>query len=294
MFKRPKVGLALGAGGARGIAHIGVLKVLEREKIPVDIITGSSAGSIVGAMYALNPSIEFVERKVRDFLNSKEYKQIGIDNVVKKQHNENLFSQLAENIRERIVINIASYRQSLVTNKRLKTAFDVLIGNGSIQNTKIKLGIIASDLVAGESVTFTHGDIITAVLASSSIPGFLPPIELNGRKLLDGDITDPIPIKPAINMGADVIIAVDVSPDLDNQNVFDNIIDIMMRYNSITSDAYKNLLLEKSDVIIRPNVGKYHWADFNYIDDLINEGIKAAEKNLVKIKRTIRKGYFFK
>lgn len=291
MFKRPKVGLALGGGGARGLSHVGVLKILEKEHIPIDIITGTSAGSVVGAMYAQHPSIQQLEDKLRQFLNGKEYKQTGMEYVVKKPHNENLLAQLAENIKERIVINIAYSRKSIVGNKRLKIALNALIEQANIEDTKIKFGVATSDLVSGRGVLFTKGDIITAVLASSSIPGFLPPVEVEDRKLLDGVIVNPVPVQPAFDLGADVVIAVDVSPDLHIQNEFDNIIDITMRNSQMMGYAYSKILLEDADVVVRPKVGKYHWAEFNHIDKFIAEGEVATQKVISKIRLITKRRY---
>jgi len=293
LFKRPKVGLALSGGGARGLSHIGVLKIFDKEKIPIDIITGTSAGSMIGGMYAQNPSVEHVENRMRQFLSSKEYKKTGVDYVVKKQSNENLFTQIAETIKERIVINIACSRKSMVNNKRIKVAVNSLLEPGDIQDTIIKFGVTASDLVSGKGFLFTEGDIMTAVMASSSIPGFLPPIEIDGLKLLDGVITDPVPIIPAYKMGAKVVIAVDASPNLPVQNEFDNIIEIMIRHNQMTGDAYNNLLLENADVAIRPDVGSYHWAEFGNIDYMIEAGEQAANEAISKIKKITKRRLFF-
>jgi len=292
LFIRRKIGLALGGGGARGLAHIGVLRVLEKEKIPISIISGTSAGSIIGAMFAQNPSIWELEEKIRDFFESKEYKRTGVEHVVKKNATENLFSQITENLKERIVINIACSRKSLVKNKRFKTALDYLIDEGDILHTKIKFGVAASDLVTGKSYFFKRGDIRQAVLASSSIPGFLPPVEINNHVLLDGVITDPVPIRLAFELGANFIIAVNVSPDLAIQHEFDNIIEIVMRNNQMVGDAYNYILMEKADVVIRPKVGNYHWSEFNHIDKIIHAGEEATYKVLPHLKRLTKKKFF--
>lgn len=290
-LKRPKVGLVFGGGGARGLAHIGVLKVIERERIPIDIICGTSAGSLIGAMYAQNPNVQQLELKMRRFLRSKEYKYTGLDYVVKKSHNESLFSQLAENIKERIVINIACSRKSIIGHKRLKKALSILLNPSDILETKIKLGIMTSDLVTGKGILFTKGDLINTVMASSSIPGFLPPVEMDGYQLMDGCVIHQVPIQAAFDMGADVVIAVDVSPTLAVQNEYDNIIDIMMRNSQMVAHAYNQVSLEYADVVIRPNVGDYHWAEFEDIDQIIAEGETAAQHLIWKIKKTTQKSY---
>lgn len=291
MVRRPKIGLALGGGGARGLAHIGVLKILEREKITLSYIAGTSAGAIAGAMYAQQPSIDQLEQTLRDFICSKDFKKTGINHTTKKYTGENLFAQLTENIKERIVINVACSRKSFVNNKRLKYALDRLLINDKIENTKIPFGAVCSDLIAGCGVLKTKGDIIPSVMASSSIPGFLPPVDINDQKLTDGVVTDPVPVRAAKSMGADIVIAVDVSTGLPFQYKFDNIIDIFMRNNQMTGYAYKENLLAMADLVIRPKVGDYHWTEFDRIDQIIDRGIEATE-NVVSRLRDLSKRHF--
>ncbi len=291
MFKRPKVGLALGGGGARGLAHIGVLRILEKERIPIDIITGTSAGAIIGGMYAQNPSVEIVEHKMRTFLSSKEFKKTGVEHAIQKPHGENFFKQLAENLKERLVINIACSRISIVANKRLHVALLSLLEESVIEDATIQFGAVTSDLVFGESVLCTTGDIMQAIMASASLPGFLPPLEREDHKLIDGVVTDPIPVKAAFSMGADVVIAVDVSPNLGIQKKFDNIIDVIMRNNQITGHFYKEKLLESADIVIRPDVGEYHWSEFNASDGIINKGEVATLKIVSAIKSITSRRY---
>ena len=289
MFTRPKIGLALGGGGARGLAHIGVIKVLEREHIPIHIITGTSAGAVIGGMYAQNPSIDVVEHKMRAFLSGKDFKKTGIEHANQKPPGENFFKQLAENLKERLMINIACSRISLVANKRLQVALFALLENGNIEETAIRFGALSSDLVTGKSVLCETGDIIQAIMASASLPGFLPPLENDDQKLIDGVVTDPIPVKAAFSMGADVVIAVDVSTDLNIQKRFDNIVDVVMRNNQITGHFYKELLLENADVVIRPEVGAFHWSEFDKIDIIIEKGAIAALKVVSALKSITRR-----
>lgn len=299
MFKRPKIGLALGGGGARGLAHIGVLRVLEKERIPIDIITGTSAGAIIGGMYAQNPSVDIVEYKMRTFIASKEFKKTGIEHAIQKPSGENFFRQFAENLKERLVINIACSRISIVANKRLYVALTSLLEASNIEDTTIRFGAVSSDLVTGESVLSTSGDIMLAIMASASLPGFLPPLEHGEQKLTDGVVTDPIPVNAAISMGADVVIAVDVSSKLDVQNRFDNIIDVIMRNSQITGHFYKEKLLESADVIIRPEVGDYHWSEFDESDTIIQKGeiaamsIVSAMKSITTRRYLLAKKYQF-
>lgn len=291
MFYQPKIGLALGGGGARGFAHIGVLKILEKEKIPFQIIAGSSAGALIGALYAFNPDIAQVEKRIRKFINSSEFKKFGIDHMMKRKEIENTFSQVVTYLKERIVINLAHSRTSLVNNKKLFSSFSTLLDNLNIEKSKIEFGAVASDLVTGQDILFTSGDLIKAVAASSSLPGFLPPLHYLEYKLLDGCIIQPVPVNAAFKMGAQVVIAVDVSQDLVRQNDFDNILEIMARTNLMTTHALNVLQIEKADVVIKPDVGSHHWSEFDKLDFFIEQGKKAALAALPEIKCISKKRF---
>lgn len=293
LFRKPKIGLALGGGGARGLAHIGVLKVLERERFPIHIITGSSVGALIGAMYAQNPNVNFVENKIRNYLNSQDFKKTGLERVIQRKEVENFFSQMVTYLKEKIVINLAHSRTSLVSNKRLIKVLGFLLNNLKIENTKIPLGIVASDLISGRDILFSKGNIIDAVAASSSLPGFLPPVQISEYLLLDGCITQPVPVKATYEMGAEVVIAVNVSQNLDCKIEFENIIDIMTRTTQITSFCYNLSQLAKADLIINPNVGHFHWSEFDQINFIIEQGKQAIERILPKIRKLITRRYLF-
>ncbi|MBN1155575.1 patatin-like phospholipase family protein [candidate division KSB1 bacterium] len=294
MIHKPLIGLALGGGGARGLAHVGVLKVLEREHIRIDIITGSSAGALVGAMYAQHADSHQVETKIRNFINSPDFESIGFDQLEQKEQSENILSQIAENIKERLVINIAFSRTSLVSNKRYLKAISSLVDEGDISKTNIKLGIVASDIVSGESILFEHGDIHTLTLASSSVPGYLPPIEYDDFTLVDGAVLAPLPILEAYRLGADIVIGVNVMPDLNLQATQDNIIDIIMRNSQIMGIKYSQLLSQKADYVLRPDVGQYHWANFKEFDYLIKAGEMICQEKIKEIKAVLRRSYYLK
>lgn len=293
MFRRPKVGLALGGGGARGLAHIGVLKVFDREKIPVHIITGTSAGSLIGAMYAQNLNGILIENKIQNYLKTPLFKKTGIDRINKKKEFDNFFAQIVTRFKERLVINLAYRRTSLVNNKRFLSSLEYLLNKENIEDAKIPLGIVASDLMSGQDVLFRSGDIIMAVAASSSLPGFLPPVEISDYRLLDGCITQLVPIKAAFEMGADIVIAVDISLDLDFRLKFDNMIDIIMRASQMTSHGYNMLQLKKADLVIKPGVGQFHWSEFDQIDVIIREGEQAAEQALSILKKITTRKYLW-
>jgi NTE family protein len=294
LFKRPKIGLALGAGGARGLAHIGVLKIFEQENIPIDFIAGTSIGALIGAMYALNPDAAAVEKKMFDYINSPGYKKAHLERFTKGKEADGLFAHLATFLTERIVINLAPSLISLVSNKKLKQALLCMINETDIKKTEIPFSAVASDLVSGREVVLNSGNIITAIISSGSIPGFLPPVSMSDYFLLDGSVVQTVPVKVVSDMGADVVFAVDVSQNLDKITEFDNILDVMNRTSQMTSKALTDLQLKGADIILKPKVGQYHWSEFDFFNILINEGARVTREILPEIKKKLNRKFFLK
>lgn len=281
MFKRsrkpPRIGLALGGGGARGLAHIGVLKVLEARGIKIDVIAGTSIGALVGAVYALMPQAHLVEEKAESFLASPTYAQSGLEYFKKKKAAENFFGQVATFVKERLVINLAPSRPSLVSGWRIAKVAEFMLGGRTFAELKLPFACVATDLDTGEEVVYQAGALPEAVQASMSIPGFLPPVSLNGRRLVDGAVSAPVPVQACRNLGADFIIAVDVSQSLAGPIETENVIDIIFRANTITNTVLTNALTQAADVVIRPDVGHVHWAEFRALQALVAEGERAAQ-----------------
>ncbi len=289
MFKRPKIALALGGGGARGCAHIGVIKVLAEAKIPIDMITGTSIGAVIGSIYAKTQDAIKVEERFQQFLKSEAYHKSGLDLFKRKEPVENFFGQVAKSVKERVVINIAQSKPSMVSSKRLQIAMDFLIPEGRIEKTRIPFYPVASNLETGERVVFKDGDLRTIVGASACIPGFVPPSEVNGALLVDGSVVCPIPVGPARELGAEIVIAVDVGQDLNTHPDLDNVINIIFQTNHMTARHYNLQLLKMADVVIRPNVGLVHWSEFKLLDYMIEEGEKVAATALTQIRKVINK-----
>lgn len=285
MAKKLKIGLALGGGGARGLAHIGVLKVLEANKIPIEVIAGTSIGAMVGAVYSLHLQASVLEERMQAFLQSPAFYESGLNLFKKKKAEENFFGQVAKYVKERIVINLAHSRPSLVGGWRISRAVEFLIDDKNFEHCQIPFACVATDLITGQEVIFRRGNLRQAVAASISIPGFLPPVHGNGRQLVDGAVVAPIPINACKRLGADFIIAVDVSQPVANDATFENMIDVIFRSNSILSYHYKEMLLDRADVVIRPQVGEAHWSEFQNMQPLIAAGAQAAEDLLPQIRQ---------
>ncbi len=288
IWQRPRLGLALGGGGARGLAHIGVLKIFEANHLPIDMIAGTSIGAMVGATYALHPQTSVVEKRALEFIHSPEFEESGLDLFKKKNAAENFFAQVATFVKERIVINLAHSRPSLIGGSRITQVVDFVLEDRDFEDTQIPFACVATDLTTGEEIVFREGRIRRAVQASMSIPGFLPPVNLHGYQMVDGAVVAPVPILACRALGADIVIAVDVGQTLDDLPEFENVVDIIFRTGTITNRRFNHMLLQMADLAIRPNVGHVHWSEFRKIRELINEGERTASVMLPAIRRLLR------
>ena len=286
-----KVGLVLGGGGARGLAHVGVISVLEKAGIPINIISGTSVGSIVGGVYAQTADSNILRKKITGFIKGPKFSELGVNNFKQKTQKDpdDILKQLAQQVKRRVIINLAANRIALLKSDRLEIAIDELLNDTLIEDCKIPFACVAADLVSGEEVMFYTGKIRPAVQGSSAIPGFIPPVEYNSHTLVDGSVVNNFPIEAVKKLGADVIILINVSLDFENNIQVDNVIDLVMRTSQITMRKLNKLLLEQADLIISPNIGNVHWSEFNRIDELIKLGEKAAKESLPKINKIIKK-----
>jgi NTE family protein len=166
---------------------------------------------------------------------------------------------------------------------------DFLIPDGRVEETKIPFYPVASNLLNGRCVVFKEGDLRSIVSASASIPGFVPPYQLNGYLLVDGSVVCPIPVEQARELGADVVIAVDVGQQLNEHADLTNVINIIFQTNHMTARHFNLHLLKMADVVIRPNVGQVHWSEFKLLRYVIEEGERVAEEALSQIQKLVKK-----
>jgi NTE family protein len=272
--------LALGGGGARGFAHIGALKVLQREKIPISRIVGTSMGAVIGAMYAQYKDIDIVLQKFHDLFSSPIFKSSGMSFVDQQRVAEGWFYQLAEHVQDHIVINLGKHTKSVASVKRLYDVLAFLLLDEAIEFTKIPFAAVATDLHLGTEVILNAGPVIKAVAASSALPGFLPPVKIDGRLLIDGASTSPVPIRAAKKLSKSKIVAVDVSQTLTKEPKLDNLVDIVLRSYSITARHYHDELVQDADLLIQPLVGRFHWSQFENINLVIQEGERTMAQSL--------------
>ncbi|MDV2685315.1 patatin-like phospholipase family protein [Alkalihalophilus lindianensis] len=252
---RPKIGLALGSGGARGFAHIGVIKALEKEKIPIDLLAGSSMGSLVASLYGIGQSTESMER-------------------------------LATMFRRKYYMDFTVPKLGFVNGNRIKELIRLLAKSKNLEDTQVPVSVIATDLKKGERVIMTEGPIAEAVRASIGIPGIFVPEKRDGKVLVDGGVIDRVPVSVVKGMGSDITIAVDVSyfrQELDFNSVYDV---IMQSMDIMAREMMKPVELDCS-VIIRPIVKHTSSLDFSNVERLIERGEEATYEQMPKIKQII-------
>ena len=284
-----KICLALGGGGARGIAHVGVLKAFLNAGIIPDQIVGTSMGSITGAMYAQSGDIDSVERRLQEFTQSTDFQKMSLMTYRRNPDSKTFFGNAARRLEERIIINLSYSFPAIFKSEHFRKALDFLLDDGNLEDFQIKYAAVAGDLLSGEKVVFTSGDVKTAVMASSSIPGFLPPVELDGKLLTDGEVSDVVPCETARELGAKFVVGVNVSQRLLPCPPLENAFDILFRANHIKSHALMERMITAADVVINPDVGRYHWTQFDKVDRIVEEGRIATEAKIGEIRALLRK-----
>ena len=282
MYKNFKIGLALGGGGARGACHIGVLKSLERRGIIPDIISGTSAGSMIGAMYASQASADIVEEKYTEHVNGEDFKDLGFRYIPNNEKDDSVFSQVFKQMKNQYILMVSSTRKSLVKNERLAKAANNLFESNQFDDLKIPLIVTATDLISGKPMLYKAGNVVDAVVKSSSIPGFVEPTYIGNRMLLDGGIVFPTPVPPLVGE-CDFIIAVNISKAFNTSEEPDNIFEITNRARDISTLHLNSYLLKQSDFVISPEHEDVHWSAFDRTEEFIENGYNAAESEMEKL-----------
>ena len=252
-----KIALVLGGGAARGFAHIGVIKALEAQGIVPDIVVGTSAGSVVGSLYASGMS--------------------GFE-----------LQNVALNMEENMVADWTLPNRGVLKGEALQDFINQKVKNRTIQKLPKPLGVVATDLQSGEPVLFRRGDTGIAVRASSAVPGVFQPVEISGRDYVDGGLTSPVPAQSARTMGADFVIAVDIS-NVSRRDKLTGTLDVLLQTFAIMGHTISRHELEDADVVIRPKTSAVSSTDFEGRHLAILEGEKAAAAIMPELKARLAK-----
>ena len=254
-WKRPKIGLAFGGGFARGLAHIGALKVFEDEKLPIDFIAGTSVGSVIGALYCSGISAKELE-------------------------------EIAAIIRFKDIGRYTISRFGFVSNDRLASLLNKILKVKMFEELRVPLAVAATDFVTGEPVTFRSGELVEAVRASCAYPGMFLPVRVKGRLLVDGLLSHAVPVPPLKEMGADRVLAVSLSAHWCNATTGPrHVFDVIGQCFSIAAEKMASTWQKDADLVIEPDIACFGYDDFARAADLVRVGEKATRDVLPQIKQ---------
>jgi NTE family protein len=264
--------LALGGGGARGFAHLGVLQVLDEARLPVGAIVGTSMGAVVGGMYLAHGSAERAIELWREAIEQGMIPSVRpIGRVPRADTREHPLIQVARRIRNRVVISFAMNRSTVLDDTELEQALEHLIPDVQFSDLSQKLVVVATDLETGEEVRLRQGSLRTALDATSAIPGMVPAVEVDGRWLVDGGAVAEIPVVAARDEGWPVV-AVDTSMDVPPIAEDDLVLDTMWRTQMMTARLLRQRQLKAATHVIRPQVGGARWAEWHRFDEFVEAG----------------------
>lgn len=253
----PKIGLALGGGAARGFAHVGVIQVLEENGIKPNLVTGTSAGSLVAAIYASGKNGAQLQR-------------------------------VAETMEEAAIADwtLPIFSRGMLRGDALAKYVNGQVGSKLIEELPMPLGIVATDLNTGNDVLFQRGDTGTAVRASSSVPAVFQPVKISGREYVDGGLVSPVPVVAARRMGADFVIAVDISTPPEG-SLTGGTLDILLQTFSIMGKSINRFELKEADIVVRPALQGISSADFGARKRSIEAGRQAMLKLIPELKAAL-------
>lgn len=251
----PKIALVLGGGAARGFAHVGVIKMLEAQGIKADLVVGTSAGSVVGSLYAA-----------------------GYDGFE--------LQRLALELDEKSVSDWILPNRGFLRGEALQNYVNTAVKNRPLEQLNKPIGVIATDLKSGEQVVFRRGNTGMAVRASSSVPGVFQPVTIGGREFVDGGLTSPVPVRAARDMGADIVIAVDISKD-PSIATLSGTLEVLLQTFTIMGRSIAAQELLGADVVISPDTHEMRSASFDARHVSIIEGEKAALAAVPKLRQKI-------
>lgn len=250
---RPRIGLALGGGAARGLAHVGVLRVLEEEGIRPDLVVGTSAGALAGAFVAARVSAARM-------------------------------AAWTEGLRWADLVRPVMSRNGLTTNERLGKFLKRALPVRTFDELHIPFACMATDLATMEPVLLCEGDLITALRASCAIPGLVAPVERDGRSLVDGGVTENVPATVTRLFGADLVIAVDVNRSYQHPKPAENMLTIVLRSFFTISRGAERLACERANIVIAPDIADIGVDELQRRDELVAAGERATLEALPKLR----------
>lgn len=252
--KAPSIGLALGGGFARGIAHVGVLKVLEEEGIPIRVVTGTSVGALIGASYCSGLCASELE-------------------------------EVARSVRFTTFARWTLSRYGFASNDRMVTFLTRTLRVRTFEELRIPLGVTATDFNTGDGVVFHSGPIIDPVRASCAYPGMFLPVNIRGRWLVDGMLSHPVPTRPLREMGAERVLAVHLKGQWSKDGAPRHLFDVIGQSFAIAQDKMSAVWRDAADLVIEPDVAGFAYDDFKRAGELVRAGEVAMRQALPEVRK---------
>ena len=297
-----KIGLALGGGSARGMSHIGVFQALEKHRIPIDVISGSSAGALIGSAYAAGVSVKEIEQAVLKWGSKLGLLRLTVPDFFDPNYYTKTLAKSFGSRKNAWEPQLFRLGTGVFSGVQVDKLFRHVVGDPDFSELDIPLLVTALDINTGEEIVFKQGSVRMAVRASISLPGIFTPVAYQGRLLIDGSIADPVPVNPLADHGVNLVIAVNVTPSLQDslkslrdskkhgqlavsRSPFMPMFDIAMR--SLQSLQYELSTMKTTfaGVHIKPDVGEVSWSEFFNADRLIVKGEEATDAAIPQIQR---------
>jgi NTE family protein len=265
---------------------------LEEAEIPIDFIAGTSFGSIIGALYSIHRNADTVEKEIRKYLASPIFKEVREDIECMDGNNHNTFWGKVQNtLKKGYFYTVALYRKAIITPESFVANIKTLVNDYSFKDMCIPFKCMSVDLISGNPIIFSDGDLVRALQASCATPGFFPPVEMHKMLLVDGGVAEMIPVGVAKTFNPDYIIGSDITINIetifDPQKDLTNWLDVVSRSYAVTRDFLNMYESKEIDCIIKPDIGACAWYDFEPVDNYIKKGYDAAIDMIPKIKKDI-------
>lgn len=291
--RRPRgITLALGGGGARGVAHVGVIAALEEAGIPLMAVAGSSAGAVIGGMWAALGSAAAAQRCWRDLVAAGllpgSLPDVRLASDVTSR--DNLLLQFAQRVKVGATVVLALERRSLVSREAIDRVLAFLLPEVDIEDLTLPFAAVATDFATGEPVTLRSGSLRLAAAASSAVPGVVTAVPVADRHLIDGGVVADVPVAQARSLGPWPVVAVDVGEepgDADPEHL--KVPRALMRAGIMTHRALRRRCLEGADLVISPAVGSIHWSEFARSEEALTAGRAAAAAALPAVAALLRR-----
>lgn len=280
--------LALSGGSARGLSHLGVIQEIERRNLQFDLIVGTSMGALIGGLYASLGRSDMVIDSLKKLFDSKLFVKAasGVDEDSSVVGPDGFFNRFTWLFRQGVFYTRTILQMELVSENLFTELLAMVVPDVLIEDLPVPFAAVAMDMFTGEEIVLTKGPLRRAIAASSSIPGIFPPVQVDGRILVDGGWTDNVPAAPAIALGAHFVLAVDATVDV--AGIATNprsALEVLFHCNEITRILLTRHRKSPADVLIVPQIGDLYWADFRSLDHCLAAGREVFEQNASNIRK---------